>query len=186
MDIVTAAALLVGIDLQDSTDMDDWHALLRVAIGRGASRWERDLTRAIKTRTLLATRVAVKDLDSRKPMQIDPRAVTEADLLDPSACEVSESALLAWCNETGAPIPPLLVHPYDDDAVAGYPPKLRAAIEAFEAVSRDPAATATKSAKNALLAWLAEYKPELSINARDAVATVANWQPQGGAPKTPG
>ena len=184
MDIVTAAALLVGIDLQDSTDLDDWHALLRVAIGRGASRWERDLTRAIKTRTLLATRVAVRDLDSGKPRQIDPRAVTVADLLEPSACEVSESALLTWCNETGAPIPPSLVHPYDDDAVEGYPSELRAAIEAFEAV-HGAAIPSNRSPKQRLLAWLAEHKPNIGPNARERIATVANWQPNGGAPKTP-
>lgn len=74
----------------------------------------------------------------------------------------------------------------EQHASSDYPPELRAAIEAFEAVSRDPAATAKQTPKAALAAWLAEYKPELSGNARDRIATVANWQPQGGAPKTPG
>jgi hypothetical protein len=101
---------------------------------------------------------------------------------------VSVAALAEWCESTG------IVHPFraqpNDTTTArhldAYPDKLRAAIEAFEAVSRDPAATAKQSAKAALTAWLAQHKPELSNNARDCIATIANWQPQGGAPKTLG
>lgn len=70
--------------------------------------------------------------------------------------------------------------------ISRYPVELRAAIEAFEAVSKDPAATAGKSPRRALATWLKEHKPELSSNAQDRVATVANWQPGGGVPKTPG
>jgi len=70
-----------------------------------------------------------------------------------------------------------------DDA-NGYSPELRAAIEAFNAVRGDPAATAKRSPKAALMAWLDANKPELSANARERIATVANWQPTGGAPKT--
>ena len=186
MDLVTAAALLVGIDLRDSDDHDEWNALLRIAIRRGAGQWERDLTRAVKARTLSATRVAVRDLQTRRPRQIDPGAVSHADLLEPSACQVSESALLIWCNKTGAPVPQSLIQPNRDETAMNYPAELRAAIEAFDAVSRDPAATAKRNPKGALSAWLEKHKPELSSNARERIATVANWQPQGGAPKTPG
>lgn len=67
-----------------------------------------------------------------------------------------------------------------------YPAELRAAIEAFEAVHADPKATAGKSAKQALREWLDANKPELSGEARGRLSTVANWQKDGGAPKTPG
>lgn len=67
-----------------------------------------------------------------------------------------------------------------------YPDELRAAIEAFNAVHGDPSTTAKRSPKAALAAWLKTNKPELSANARERIATVANWQPTGGAPKTPG
>jgi hypothetical protein len=67
-----------------------------------------------------------------------------------------------------------------------YPPELQAAIEAFEVVRVDPSATAGRTPKIALSAWLEMNKPELSGNARERIATVANWQPSGGAPKTPG
>ncbi len=69
--------------------------------------------------------------------------------------------------------------------LAAYPVELRAAIEAFDAVRHDTKATGGKSAKQALAAWLEANKPELTANARDRIAIVANWQPVGGAPKTP-
>jgi hypothetical protein len=66
-----------------------------------------------------------------------------------------------------------------------YPAELRAAIEVFEAISGDPTATLKQSPKSAISAWLEKHCPELTNNARERVATVANWQPSGGAPKTP-
>ena len=97
--------------------------------------------------------------------------------------------LIAWCE--GKRIPHMWNRRRNSpmEAVAqmpGCPAELRAAIEAFTAVYQYPAATATRSPKNALLTWLEQHKPDLSSNARERVATVANWQPTGGAPKTPG
>jgi len=68
--------------------------------------------------------------------------------------------------------------------VVDYPQELAAAIEAFEAVHT--ADLAGRSAKSVLLGWLNANRPQLSANARERIATVANWQPTGGAPKTPG
>jgi hypothetical protein len=65
-----------------------------------------------------------------------------------------------------------------------YPQELSAAIEAFNAVRENSASTAKRSPKAALLAWLVVNKPDLSKNARERIATVANWQPSGGAPKS--
>lgn len=67
-----------------------------------------------------------------------------------------------------------------------YPPELSIAIEAFTAVSLDPKALVGRSPRQALLRWLEENKPEIGRNARERIATVANWQPEGGAPQTPG
>jgi len=74
----------------------------------------------------------------------------------------------------------------DAHAVQLYPDELRAAVEAFEAVRDDANALRGVTPKTALLAWLSEHKPELSNGARERIATVANWQPGGGAPRTPG
>jgi len=64
-----------------------------------------------------------------------------------------------------------------------YPEELRAAVEAFQAVSRT--FKPGRSPKTALTEWLAKHKPELGSHAINRVATLVNWQKQGGAPKTP-
>lgn len=97
--------------------------------------------------------------------------------------------LVAWCElkDISHPFPPSSREaPPSPQPLANYPDELRAAIDAFEAVSREPALTAKQTPKAALAAWLAKHKPELSGHARDRIATVANWLPRGGAPKTPG
>lgn len=82
---------------------------------------------------------------------------------------------------------PLSLHPKAEDAdtLQSCPDELRAAIEAFRAVHDDPAALKGRHPKQALLAWLEANKPGIGPNARERIATVANWQPKGGAPKTP-
>lgn len=72
-----------------------------------------------------------------------------------------------------------------------YAPKLAAAISAWEATS-DPGA---KSPKQALMKWLREHAAEYGMTDDEGkpnetgieeAAKIANWQPGGGAPKTPG
>ena len=187
MDLWQAGALMVGIDLDAAINSREREALTAIASRRGAGHWVDELIRAIRSRTLQAESLAVRNLTTRQPSEIDPRTVSIADLLEPSACYVADAALVTWCKERGAPIPARLADGIGlPKGASNYPDKLRAAIEAFEAVSCDPAATTRQSAKAALKSWLAEHRPDLSNNARDAIATVANWQPQGGAPKTPG
>lgn len=98
------------------------------------------------------------------------------DIGDSTSIHTSDLAM--WCDTKA------IQHPWH--FTERYPEELRAAVEAFEAVSRDPSATAKRSPKAALVKWLEKNKPELSSNARERIATVANWQPIGGAPKTLG
>ena len=99
--------------------------------------------------------------------------------------------LAAWCDLKG--IEHYWPQQSSTDALgnpgmdtARYPIELRAAIDAFEAVSKNSAAIAGRSPRAALVQWLEANKPEIGANARERIATVANWQPAGGAPKTPG
>lgn len=64
-----------------------------------------------------------------------------------------------------------------------YPSELRIAIEDFEAVSASPALPSAP--KKALRKWLDANKPDLTNEAKERIAIVANWKPTGGAPKTP-
>ena len=98
---------------------------------------------------------------------------------------ITLSEFRAWGESLPTPITFPDEFPRTTPQTAELPEELRAALEAFNAVSGDIAAATGKSPKTLLLAWLQTNKPGLSANARDRVATVANWQPTGGAPKTP-
>jgi len=73
--------------------------------------------------------------------------------------------------------------------------KLAAAIAAWRAVTDDPKLTRAKSVKSALQDWLTAHAKDLHLTKKDGtvnnqameeIAKVANWDPKGGAPKTPG
>lgn len=80
---------------------------------------------------------------------------------------------------------------YLDPKHPRYAPKLAAAVSAWLAV-KDPKG---KTAKQALQKWLNEHSAQFGLSDDDGrpneqgileCAKVANWQPGGGAPKTPG
>ena len=91
-----------------------------------------------------------------------------------------------WCDEHDLFHVWESTNPSAETDWSQYPDELRAALEAFVAVSKDTTALRGTTPKAALTAWLEKNKPGLSNNARERVATVANWQPTGGAPRTPG
>ena len=76
-----------------------------------------------------------------------------------------------------------------------YAPKLAAAVEAWNAVNADPSLRKSKTVKQALMVWLRLHAPSFGLTKEDGspneqgieeVAKIANWDPKGGAPKTPG
>ena len=80
---------------------------------------------------------------------------------------------------------------YLDPGNSRYAPKLAAAVRAWQAVT-DPAG---RHPKQALAKWLRENAAEFGLTDDEGkpnetgieeAAKVANWQPGGGAPKTPG
>jgi hypothetical protein len=83
---------------------------------------------------------------------------------------------------------------YLDPKCPRYAPKLAAAVRAWEAME-DPGQSDGKTPKQALAKWLRENAASYGLTGDDGapnetgieeVAKVANWQPSGGAPKTPG
>lgn len=112
------------------------------------------------------------------------------------ATKVRMKDVAKWCEEKRIPHPwqerieleEFMASPVQCPIKRGsdYPPELRAAIDAFEAVRDNAKAQAGRSPRAAIAAWLKNNRSELSESARDRIATVANWQPNGGAPKTPG
>ena len=80
---------------------------------------------------------------------------------------------------------------YLDPENSRYAPKLAAAVRAWQAVT-DPAG---RHPKQALMKWLRENAAEFGLTDDEGkpnetgieeAAKVANWQPGGGAPRTPG
>lgn len=80
---------------------------------------------------------------------------------------------------------------YLDPSNPRYAPKLAAAVRAWQSVTD----TAGKHPKQALTKWLRENSAQFGLSDDDGkpnetgieeAAKVANWQPAGGAPKTPG
>lgn len=80
---------------------------------------------------------------------------------------------------------------YLDQKNPRYAPKLAAAVRAWQSVTD----AAGKTPKQALTKWLREHAAEFGLTDEEGkpnetgieeVAKVANWQPGGGAPKTPG
>lgn len=144
------------------------------------------LLQAVKLGRIRAENLYVHDWDGREFRTKDLANFDVGDIS--TSTEVMTSELAAWCDTKG------FLHPWAGQIAAelgrqsfgSYPPELTAAIEAFEAVHGDPHATAGKSPKKALEEWLKVNKPNLSTGARERIATVANWQREGGAPKTPG
>lgn len=83
---------------------------------------------------------------------------------------------------------------YLDKDDPSYAPKLAAAVLAWEALRADPALIKGRSPKQALIKWLNQHASELELTGEDGrpltkaveyIATVANWNMTGGAPKTP-
>jgi len=121
--------------------------------------------------------------------------------IDPAESIVEVESLRAWLAGRGVttgfffPTKTLRKSPaYLDRNHPRYAPKLAAAVAAWEACS-DNSTTQGKSPKQALTNWVLENAKEFGLCSDEGVqnreginqvATVANWDPKGGAPRTPG
>jgi hypothetical protein len=119
--------------------------------------------------------------------------------IDISNSQVEVDALRTWLAgrglKTGFFFPETIVaQDYLDPKNPRYAPKLAAAVFAWMATANE-AATSGKSPKQALVKWLREHAADFGLTDDDGkpnetgieeAAKVSNWQPTGGAPKTPG
>ena len=120
-----------------------------------------------------------------------------SDSIDVEKSRVEVESLRAWLSErglrTGFFFPdPHVLHDYLDPKHPRYAPKLAAAVLAWQAIGTET--MSGKSPKQALMKWLREHAAEFGMTDEDGkpnetgieeAAKVANWQPSGGAPKTP-
>lgn len=102
--------------------------------------------------------------------------------------QITPEKFMRWAADVFEDMPhelhqKFLTSPQPKISLDRYPFELRIAIEAFEAVSTD--ASVTSAPKKAIRKWLDANKPDLTNEAKERIAVVANWKPTGGAPKTP-
>jgi hypothetical protein len=133
----------------------------------------------------------------RLPAEIPDSTVDVAFQLDQATVAVDD--LRRWLTSRG--LKPQFFFPeaksgpdYLSKDHFNYSPKLAAAICAWMAVSGDPELRRGKSVKQALDVWLRQHANEFGLTKEDGnpneqgiqeIAKIANWDPKGGAPKTP-
>jgi hypothetical protein len=121
------------------------------------------------------------------------------DTVDPKNSRVEVASVRSWLAgrgfRSGFFFPELIYsQDYLNPGHPRYAPKLAAAVQAWIAMGREPVIEG-KSPKQALAKWLREHATNFGMTDDDGnpnetgieeAAKVANWQPTGGAPKTPG
>ncbi len=108
--------------------------------------------------------------------------------LDPGRSRVNVDSLKEWLRSKGVKSSFFLPFSdgdaaYLDRAHPRYSAKLAAAVSAWQAWEE----TKGRTPKQAILAWLQVHAADfgLSGSAISDIATIVNWKPEGGAPKTP-
>ena len=122
---------------------------------------------------------------------------TEDDppILDIDDTKIDIESLIIWLKSRGHTTGFFFggkgsVEPYLDPDHGRYPPKLAAAVKAWIAAADNPT---SQSPKQQIIKWLRENAVDFGLTGDDGkpiesaiedIATVANWLPKGGAPKT--
>jgi len=188
LSIVQAALLVVGQD--PSTELENverWEVTERP---HGYEATRTALVSAVRQGEILATIVY---------LTVDPTLYPDRqpETIDPRRTLLKVSAMREWLSARGVTstffgAARSSVPDYLDPQHPRYAPKLAAAVSAWTAVGDPPPG---KTPKHALEKWLRENAPAFGLSDRDGklneqgireCAKVANWQPNGGAPKTPG
>ena len=135
-----------------------------------------------------------------KQVQLDRRS---GGRIDVHQSTVSFDQLRNWLAERGVSTgfffgkegtPPSGVISYLKRDHPRYAPKLAAAVKAWEAIEDDVVARSGRSPRTLLYEWLENHAEEFDLTLGNGkpnrtgieeVARVANWKPEGGAPKTP-
>jgi len=172
---------------------------LKAAIRRAA--WERGWDEDPGEGERFESKVVILEDDSFEAWQADPTFAQRRGIIyrvspDWGLTTVAVSDLVAWLEtagiRTGFFFPTATDAPdYLDPKNPRYAPKLAAAVRAWQSVTD----AGGKHPKQALAKWLREHAAEFGMTDDEGkpnetgieeAAKVANWQPGGGAPKTPG
>ncbi|WP_375668248.1 hypothetical protein [Bartonella sp. AP36NXGY] len=156
-----------------------------------------------KTANFRAAYHAIVQAGKSNRLEIEWSYYNFSDFIDADSSYVRVDDLKEWLSSRG--LRPAFFFPEDDSAETKdqkyyafqdpthprYAPKLAAIVAAWEAVSE---AEGGKTVKGTLIKWLSEHAVQYKLVDDDnlpreklieELAAVANWEPTGGAPKTP-
>ena len=187
--IQQAALLIVGSDpASEISYCEGWKIQERPT---GYEAVKQALTSALKKSTIIGEIRELIDMDKDRNFTTPIRGT-----VDITRSTVERNSLMGWLQSRGLQkgffFPVITDEPdYLNPMNPRYAPKLAATVRAWQAVT-DPKG---KSPKQALTKWLREHAAEFGQSDDDGVpinqameecSAVANWQPKGGAAKTPG
>lgn len=184
---ITEAALLVaGVSPAVSSNVETWPPHKRP---RGYEAAKTAIQNALRKQAIPGTVIELEERDFHG--NIEPIAGT-VSLFSRVEVDGLRSWLMTRGLRDGFFFPQQSDSPdYLDPSNPRYAPKLAAAVRAWQSVTD----TAGKHPKQALTKWLRENAAQFGLSDDDGkpnetgieeAAKVANWQPAGGAPKTPG
>jgi hypothetical protein len=192
LNIVQAALLVAGADPScDAGYVENWD-IERRPVGYEAAK-------AAISSALMRGTIIGKMIPIYKMVDFDKPYAPEDGSVDVMKSRVDVESLRTWLEDrgvrTGFFFPEqAIVQDYLDPKHPRYAPKLAAAVLAWLAID-DESALKGKTPKQALSKWLREQAARFGMTDEDGkpnetgieeAAKVANWQPGGGAPKTPG
>jgi len=194
LSIVQAALLVCGCDPSEFQDTIEGIEAEERPPGYDAAKSA--ISNALKIETLDGHLIHFEQFDPMAEMIVE-----NPDTADPTESTVEVESLRSWLKKKGFTTgfffssSPLNDNPdYLNPDHIRYAPKLAAAVNAWLACG-DESVTQGKSVKQALMKWLRENASQFGLSNDDGnpnelgieeTAKVANWQPTGGAPKTPG
>jgi len=191
LSIVQAALLIAGRDPStDASYIEGWDAEKR-PVGYEAAKTA--ISNSLRRGAISGKLIPIYEHDIN-----GNECGTVEDSIDLAKSRIEVESLRTWLAgrglKTGFFFPePRALQEYLDPTHPRYAPKLAAAVLAWQATGNE--ALSGKSPKQALLKWLREHAAEFDLTDDDGkpnetgieeAAKVANWQPTGGAPKTPG
>jgi hypothetical protein len=189
LSIVQASLLFVDCDPSDASGYaENWEPHQRPP---GYEAAKTAITNALRRGAIEGRRIPLYEYDKN-----GNQCGAIEDSINLAESRVDVASMRGWLKSrgirTGFFFPTATDAPdYLDRNNTRYAPKLAAAVLAWQSVTD----TAGKHPKQALMKWLREHALEFGMTndegrpnetAIEEVAKVANWQPGGGAPKTPG